>query len=86
VRAFQAIASAPNTRLVVVPMESSALAGGIAQAMELLRGNDGGPPGLTPGTPPAPEPPSGPILPPPMPPASSLPSAPGSPWGTGTTA
>ena len=41
VRAFQALASAPNTRLVVVPMESSALAGGIVQAMQLFRGDDG---------------------------------------------
>src|SRR5689334_16194376 len=41
VRAFQALASAPNSRLVVVPMESSALAGGIVQAMELFRGNNG---------------------------------------------
>ena len=41
VRAFQALASAPNSRLVVVPMESTALAGGITQALELLRGGDG---------------------------------------------
>jgi regulator of protease activity HflC (stomatin/prohibitin superfamily) len=40
IRAFQAMASAPNTRLVVVPMEASAIAGGIAQAMELLRTSD----------------------------------------------
>ena len=40
VRAFQAMASAPNTRLVVVPMESAGIAGGIAQAMELLRTSD----------------------------------------------
>ena len=45
VRAFQALASAPNTRLVVVPMESSALAGGIVQAMQLFRGDDGTPGG-----------------------------------------
>ena len=42
VKAFEAIASAPNTRLVVVPMESAAIAGGITQAMELLRGPEGG--------------------------------------------
>ena len=48
VRAFQALASAPNTRLVVVPMESAALAGGIVQAMQLLRGDDGPPPGSVP--------------------------------------
>jgi regulator of protease activity HflC (stomatin/prohibitin superfamily) len=37
VRAFQAIAASPNSRLVVVPMEASGLAGGIVQAMELLK-------------------------------------------------
>jgi regulator of protease activity HflC (stomatin/prohibitin superfamily) len=37
VRAFEAIAANPTSRLVIVPMESSALAGGITQAMELLR-------------------------------------------------
>jgi regulator of protease activity HflC (stomatin/prohibitin superfamily) len=46
VRAFQSMASAPNSRLVVVPMEAVSLAGGIAQAMELLKsGGDSGPPG-----------------------------------------
>ncbi|MGG5819886.1 SPFH domain-containing protein [Falsiroseomonas sp. HW251] len=46
VRAFEAMAGNPSSRLVVVPMESSALAGGIAQAMELLRapGPGGAPP------------------------------------------
>jgi regulator of protease activity HflC (stomatin/prohibitin superfamily) len=43
IRAFQAIASAPNSRLVVVPMESASIAGGITQAMELLRAGDFGP-------------------------------------------
>ncbi|MBV9249194.1 MAG: SPFH/Band 7/PHB domain protein [Acetobacteraceae bacterium] len=47
VRAFQALASAPNTRLVVVPMESAGLAGGIVQAMQLLRAEE---------APPAPQP------------------------------
>jgi regulator of protease activity HflC (stomatin/prohibitin superfamily) len=37
VEAFSALASSPNSRLVVVPMEATAMAGGIAQAMELLR-------------------------------------------------
>ncbi len=37
VRAFQSLAAAPNTRLVVVPMESAGLAGGIVQAMQLLK-------------------------------------------------
>ena len=38
VRAFQALAASPTSRVVVVPMESAGLAGGIAQALELLRG------------------------------------------------
>ncbi len=37
VQAFGQMASSPNSRLVIVPMEASAMAGGIAQAMELLR-------------------------------------------------
>jgi regulator of protease activity HflC (stomatin/prohibitin superfamily) len=49
VRAFQALASAPNSRLVIVPMESAGLAGGIAQALQLVRGMDMGP-GLRPGS------------------------------------
>src|ERR1700761_6937979 len=68
VRAFQSLASAPNTRLVVVPMESAALAGGIVQAMQLLRGDGGStdtPP--PPPTPPAPEPPPTPDMPSPSP-------------------
>ena len=40
VRAFQSIAAAPNTRLVVVPMEAAGLAGGIVQAMQLFREAD----------------------------------------------
>ncbi len=47
VRAFQSLAAAPNSRLVVVPMEAAGLAGGIVQAMQLFRENDGpssGPP------------------------------------------
>jgi regulator of protease activity HflC (stomatin/prohibitin superfamily) len=90
VRAFQALASAPNTRLVVVPMESTALAGGITQALELLRGDS--PPGTGPfGMPPQPEPPPPPSSPPPIVPPTPPPSmppvampAPG-PWGMGTT-
>lgn len=38
VKAFEAMAANPSSRLVIVPMESAALAGGITQAMELLRG------------------------------------------------
>ena len=40
VRAFQALAAAPNSRLVVVPMESAGLAGGIVQAMQLFKETD----------------------------------------------
>ncbi|MGD0431249.1 MAG: SPFH domain-containing protein [Acetobacteraceae bacterium] len=40
VRAFQALAAAPNSRLVVVPMEAAGLAGGIVQAMQLFRDAD----------------------------------------------
>jgi regulator of protease activity HflC (stomatin/prohibitin superfamily) len=42
-RAVQSIASAPNARVIVVPMESAGLAGGIAQALEFLRGGDSPP-------------------------------------------
>ena len=90
VRAFQAMASAPNTRLVVVPMESTALAGGITQALELLRGGDdtsgSGPPGMPPRPEPPPPPPPPtvpPTMPPPMPPSAAMPAA--SPWGMGTS-
>jgi len=37
VKAFEALAANPSSRLVVVPMESAALAGAVTQAMELLR-------------------------------------------------
>ncbi len=37
VQAFQAMAASPNSRLVVVPMEASALAGGITQVLSLLK-------------------------------------------------
>jgi regulator of protease activity HflC (stomatin/prohibitin superfamily) len=43
VKAFEALAANPSSKLVVVPMESAALAGGVVQALELLR-----PPGATP--------------------------------------
>lgn len=58
VKAFEQIAAAPNTRLVVVPMESSGLAGGIIQAMELLKA--GGATGPTNPPPSSPRPGSGP--------------------------
>jgi len=37
VAAFETLAGNPSSRLVVVPMESAALAGGVTQALELLR-------------------------------------------------
>jgi regulator of protease activity HflC (stomatin/prohibitin superfamily) len=37
VKAFEALGTNPASKLVVVPMESAALAGGIVQALELLR-------------------------------------------------
>jgi regulator of protease activity HflC (stomatin/prohibitin superfamily) len=75
VRAFQSLAAAPNSRLVVVPMESGALAGAIVQAMQVLRSDLPPPPSVPP---PAPPPPA-PMLPP-EPPAPPSPS-PASPWG-----
>ncbi len=64
VKAFEQIAAAPNTRLVVVPMESSGLAGGIIQAMELLKaGGDTAPMGAPPPRPPRPNPPPAPTAP-----------------------
>jgi regulator of protease activity HflC (stomatin/prohibitin superfamily) len=52
VKAFEALAGNPSSRLVVVPMESAALAGGVTQALELLRMPTGG------GVPPAAAPPT----------------------------
>ncbi len=37
VEAFKALANSPNSKMVVVPMEAAALAGGIAQALTLLQ-------------------------------------------------
>jgi regulator of protease activity HflC (stomatin/prohibitin superfamily) len=51
VQAFNAMMSSPNSRLVVVPMEASALAGGITQALQLLR-VPGAPAGSVPPVPP----------------------------------
>ncbi len=42
IQAFTALAHSSNAKLVVVPMEASALAGGIAQALELLRAGPAG--------------------------------------------
>jgi regulator of protease activity HflC (stomatin/prohibitin superfamily) len=56
VKAFEALAANPSSRLVVVPMESAALAGGVTQAMELLRAPG---PGSAPGAPDASPPQTG---------------------------
>ena len=48
VKAFEALAANPSSKLVVVPMEAAALAGGITQAMELLRHNPTLPPPAAP--------------------------------------
>jgi regulator of protease activity HflC (stomatin/prohibitin superfamily) len=69
VKAFEALAANPSSKLVVVPMESAALAGGIVQALELLRQ-----PGGTPPRPAAP-PPGGAL------PGGALPG--GGPWNQG---
>ena len=37
VEAFKTLANSPNSKLVVVPMEATALAGGITQALMLLQ-------------------------------------------------
>lgn len=78
VKAFEQIAAAPNTRLVVVPMESSGLAGGIIQAMELLKAGGATGPTNPPPSPPRPGAPSAPTL-------SGGPTLPGGPvagpWG-----
>jgi regulator of protease activity HflC (stomatin/prohibitin superfamily) len=82
VKAFEALAANPSSRLVVVPMESAALAGGIVQALEMLRLPPGGG-GGAPGRPPSLPSPS-PFTPPPPPPSAPPESAPGvSPWNRG---
>ncbi|MFN7000428.1 SPFH domain-containing protein [Elioraea tepidiphila] len=68
VRAFERLAEAPNQKLVLVPMESAGLAGGIVSALEILRGPpDGAPPGGAAARPRPPAPPA----------------PPGNPWTTG---
>ncbi len=59
VEAFSNIAASPGTRLVMVPIEASAMAGGIAQAMELLRPPAAGASAAPRLPPPASVPPSG---------------------------
>jgi regulator of protease activity HflC (stomatin/prohibitin superfamily) len=71
VRAFEKLAESPNQKLVLVPMESAGLAGGIVSALELLRGPPDGAPS---GAPPAPRP---------RPPAPPAAQGPGNPWTTG---
>lgn len=44
VKAFEALGANPASKLVVVPMEASGLAGGVAAALELLRAPGEGPP------------------------------------------
>lgn len=71
VQAFGKLAESPNQKLVLVPMESSALAGGVVQALELLRGVPDAPP-------PAPSPRPRPT----SPPQGSIPGT-GGPWTQG---
>ena len=83
VKAFEVLAGNPAQKLVLVPMETTALAGGITAALELLRNStDGGAP-PAPRTPPPPRP--TPLAgPPPGGGASAMtPAAPGSPWTRG---
>jgi regulator of protease activity HflC (stomatin/prohibitin superfamily) len=84
VGAFRAIAGSPASRLVVVPMEAAAFAGGIAQALQILRTPPPAEPAPSPSTPPpaaAASPPAGPApAAPTLPPATAAMSPP-SPWG-----
>jgi regulator of protease activity HflC (stomatin/prohibitin superfamily) len=85
VKAFEVLAGNPAQKLVLVPMESTALAGGITAALELLRNSSegGAPPSLP--RPPRPTPTGGP--PPGAPPGGGgspmTPATPGSPWTRG---
>ena len=56
VKAFEVLAGNPAQKLVILTMESSALPGGIAQAMELIRAPDGQSPPRPPRPPAAPAP------------------------------
>jgi regulator of protease activity HflC (stomatin/prohibitin superfamily) len=48
VEAFKALAASPNSKMIVVPMEATALAGGITQALQVMGGGGGTPPGSVP--------------------------------------
>jgi regulator of protease activity HflC (stomatin/prohibitin superfamily) len=67
VQAFHAMVGSPNSRLVVVPMEAVALAGGITQALQLLQQ-----PRDVAQAPPPPAPVFAAPMPPPEPPAASV--------------
>lgn len=43
VEGFKMLANSPNSKVIVVPMEATALAGGITQALQLLQANGGAP-------------------------------------------
>lgn len=64
IEAFGQMAASHNSRLVVVPIEASAIAGGITQAMEILRINPGAAPPAGPPSPRPPSPPPSPFMPP----------------------
>lgn len=82
VKAFEGLAANPSSKLVVVPIEASALAGGITSAMELLRNTGGAPPAGGGGPrPDGPRPPPAPLPPPASPPPSSVPGV--GPWNQG---
>jgi hypothetical protein len=70
VKAFEGLAANPSSKLVVVPVEASALTGGITAAMELLR-SGGGPSGDGPRPPLAPPPTPRPSQPPTAPPPAT---------------
>ncbi len=81
VRAFEALAANPNSKLVVVPMEATALFGGISAALQMLQ-----PPGPSGTPPPAPRQPMPPPQPGPTSPAAGvLPASNGggNPWTQG---
>ena len=60
VRAFEALAGNPNSKLVVVPMEASALVGGITSALQMLQPQGPGRPAAAGAPQPMPPPPPGP--------------------------